>query len=106
MSRVRYPELMVSLSVSAAVGGPELTEPEPERDLSQSPVVTPGHWHTGPSLASSRPLIGHLASPLASDWSDVDHCLTGFVVVSRLWVTLWSALGPASPARCLPQYQE
>ena len=72
-----------------------------------APVVTPGHWHTGPSLASSRPLIGHLASPLASDWSDLAHCLTGFVVVSPcLWVTLWSALGPASPARCLPQYQE
>ena len=72
-----------------------------------APVVTPGHWHTGPSLVSSRPLIGHLASPLASDWSDLAHCLTGFVVVSPcLWVTLWSALGPASPARCLPQYQE
>ena len=61
VSRVRYPCLMVSLSVSAAVGGPELTEPEPERDLSPcsggdswplahralTGLVTASHWSPG-----------------------------------------------------------
>ena len=80
----------LSVSVSAGVGGPELTEPEPERDLSQSlsdswPLAHRALTGLGLSLVTwphLRPLIGQC-------WPHRFCC--------RLLVTLWSALGPASP---------
>lgn len=79
----------LSVSVSAGVGGPELTEPEPERDLSQSlsdswPLAHRALTGLGLSLVTwphLRPLIGQC-------WPHRFCCLL---------VTLWSALGPASP---------
>ena len=95
------------MSVSAVVGGPELTEPEPEpeRDLSRSPSGDSWPPLAHRPLAWSRPPIGHLASPLASDWSDL-------VQSSQVLLSLVS-LGdsvvgtpPRVPGSGVPQYQE
>ena len=59
--------LRSQLSVSAGVGGPELTEPEPERDLSQS-------------LSDSWPLALHRA-------------LTGLGLSLVTWPHLWPLIG-------------
>ena len=80
----------LSVSVSAGVGGPELTEPEPERDLSQS-------------LSDSWPLAHRALTGLGLSLVTWPHLwpLIGqgrpHRFCCRLLVTLWSALGPASP---------